>query len=79
MEINYSGLKTLETADDVTAEILSDVEDCVGFFEDEPMGTEAFIDRLCKSYGSDQFDIESYDNPAVRKIMRHARAVKREA
>jgi hypothetical protein len=76
VEIDYSGIKVLETADDVTDAILKDVEDCVGFFDDEPMGTEAFIDRLCKSYGGTEFDVESYDNAAVRKIMKHARSVR---
>jgi len=76
VERDYSNLKILETADDVTDAILKDVEDCVEWFDDEPMGTEAFIDRLCKSCSGGEYDIESYDNPAVRKIMKHARSVR---
>ena len=70
----------LETADDVTADVLAEVEEAVEWFGDgEPMGTEALLDRLCPIYAADgrAYDVESFDNPAVRKIMRHARAVRR--
>lgn len=67
----------LFAADDVTNEILASVEDCVDWFEEGPMPTEEFIDRLCQSYG-DGWDIEAYDSPAVRKIMRVARQSKRD-
>jgi len=69
----------LREAEDVTKAILESVRECVEWFDDEPtMVTEDFIDRLCDSYGGDDFDIENYDNPAVRKIMREARAIRRE-
>ena len=65
--------------DQVTPAILADVEDCVSWFDGEPMGVEDFIDRLCRSYGQvgeDRYDIERLDSPAVKMIMRHARAVR---
>jgi hypothetical protein len=65
--------RALVTAEDVTEGVLACVRDCVDWFDDSPtMPTEEFIDRLCVSYGSD-FDLESYDNEAARKIMRAAR------
>ena len=71
-------MRVIVTKADVTPDILDSVEDCVGWFDDErTMGTEAFVDRLCNSYGSD-FDIESYDNEAVRYIMRVARSIRAE-
>lgn len=71
--------RILIEADDVTPDILAHVEDCLGFFEGERgLNTEEFIDRLCNTYGGDDFDIENYDNPAVRKIMRHARETRKE-
>lgn len=70
--------KILETAGDVSPEILTSVEDCVDWFEEQRgLPTDEFIDRLCTTY-ADGWDIESYDNEAVRKIMRHARKIKRE-
>lgn len=69
--------RILSSADDVTEEILCDVEDALGWFEGERLRTEDFIDRLCKSY-AEGWDIESYDNAAVRKIMRHARKTRAE-
>lgn len=71
-------MKVLETEDDVTPTILASVEDCVDWFDDEPtMPLEEFLDRLCGTYANG-WDIESLDNPAVRKIMRHARKIRRE-
>lgn len=71
--------RVLETEADVTDAILALVDECVDWFDNEPtMPTEAFIDRLCATYGAITWDIESYDNPAVRKIMRRARGVRRE-
>jgi hypothetical protein len=49
------------------------------WFPDDQIPTEDFIDRLCDNYlQAEGFDIESYDCPAVRKLMRHARQAKRE-
>lgn len=71
-------MKILEAADDVTPEIEQHVRDTVDWFEDEPtMPTDEFIDRLCNTYGGEGWDLESYDNPAARKIMRIARQEKR--
>jgi hypothetical protein len=69
----------LVTEEDVTAELLVCVEECVeGWFMDRPLITEDFIDRLCTSYGND-WDIENLGSPAARKVMRHARTHKKEA
>jgi len=72
----------LRTAEDVTESILSEVADCVeGWYTDRPLSTEDFIDTLCTRHGNvnvNPWDIEQLATPAVRKIMRHARAVKRE-
>ncbi len=71
--------KILETADDVTPDVEKWITFCVDWFDSEPtMGVQEFIDRFCETYGDGQFDIESYDNPAVRKIMRLAREDRRE-
>lgn len=76
--MDTSHLRILETEADVTDDILASVDECVDWFDDErTMPTEEFIDRLCDSYGAG-WDIESYDNPAVRKIMRRARQIRRE-
>lgn len=63
----------LVSAEDVTPEIEAAIIETLGWFEDEArLSTQEFIDRLCDTY-ADTWDIESYDNPAVRKIMRIAR------
>ncbi len=72
-----SELRILHDASDVTDTILWAAEETLDWFEGEPMPTEAFIDRLCDDYGH-EWDIENYDCPAVRKIMRHARKVRSE-
>lgn len=78
-EPDYSHLKMLVTKEDVTEEILKCVENCVDWFDDEPtMGTQEFIDRLCKTYGGDDFDMGNYDNEAARYIMREARRIRKE-
>ena len=70
-------MKVLVTEADVTPEVLAEVEGFVEWFEDEPtMSSEDFIDRMFK-YPS-RWDIEDYDNPAARKIMRHARKIRKE-
>lgn len=66
-------------ADDVDAEVLAAVEEAVEWFMDRPLNTDEFLDRLCDSPGTTGWDIEQVDTPAVRKIMRHARAIKRDA
>ncbi len=71
-------LRILVTADDVTPDVLEAVEDTLEWFDGMPLNTEAFIDRFAGTCG-DGWDIESYDNPAVRKIMGHARKLRKEA
>lgn len=76
--------RILQTADDVDETILRAVEDLVDSWpEGESMGAEEFIDELCRFYGGsghneDDWDLESYDNAAARKIMREARKLRRE-
>jgi hypothetical protein len=73
-------MRILTQANDVTEHILVLVANCVeDWFPHGPMPTDDFIDRFCECYGMDEdFDIESLDTPAVRKIMRHARAIRQE-
>jgi hypothetical protein len=71
----------LSKAEDVTDHILVLVANCVEdwYPDDRSMPQDDFIDRLCDSYGNEEgWDIEDLDTPAVRKIMRHARSVRRE-
>lgn len=66
-------------ASQLTPAIMADVESCVDWFYDEPMGTEAFINRLCSAYGqvgAKRYDIERLDTTAVKAIMQHARRVR---
>jgi hypothetical protein len=69
----------LENGKDVSPAVLKSVEDCLDFYWGDPtLPLEDFIDRLCTTYlNQDGIDIEEYDNPAVRKIMRHAREIRR--
>ena len=67
-------------AADVTPHILQCVEETVEWFDDEPsLSTEEFIDKLCDIYAGDNWDIEDYACPAVHKIMREARRIRRES
>lgn len=75
----WANLKTLQTEEDVTPEIEAHVAEAVEWFDDEEkMPTEDFIDRLCKDYGGTDWDLDQYDNPAARKIMRIARRIRRD-
>lgn len=69
--------RILTTVSDVTPDVEQVIEDCLDWFEGEPLHTEAFIDRLCDSYGGDDWDIENYDCPAARAIMQQARLLRR--
>lgn len=72
-------MKLLESIDDITPEIEESVVDCLDWFQDvSGLNTEDFIDRLCDTYGGNDWDIGQYNNSAVRKIMRVAREAKRE-
>lgn len=71
--------RILVEADDVTPDVLRAVEETLDWFNDDsPLPVEEFIDRLCDSY-ADGWDIEDYSTPAVRKIMRHARKIRRDS
>lgn len=73
-------MKRLESAEDVTPRVLEAAEETAEWWgEDEKIDWERFIDRLAESGSHDNppWDIESYDNPAVRKIQRHIRAHRR--
>lgn len=74
-------LQTLSAASDVSEHILTLVASCVeGWFPPgTPLDFDEFIDRLCNDYLNDAgWDIEDLATPAVRKILRHARAVRRD-
>jgi hypothetical protein len=69
-------VRILTTCDDITADVVAEIESTVDWFDDEPsMPTEAFIDRLCDRYA--KFDVTNYDNEAAREIMRIARTIRR--
>ena len=73
-------LVILREAADVTPHILQCVEETVEWFADEPsLSTEEFIDKLCDIYAGDNWDIEDYACPAVHKIMREARRIRRDS
>jgi hypothetical protein len=82
------GLTILEMADQITPEIEEDIANCVEWFDGSPtMGTQEFLDKLCDVYGAHRnfetdewegYDLESYDNPAARAIMRKARQIRKE-
>lgn len=77
-----TNLRLLVTAGDVDEDALALVRECVDdwFPADTPMAQDDFIDTLCERYGNTAgWDIEQLDTPAVRKIMREARRVRRDA
>jgi len=69
-------MKILTTADDVTPEILEAAEQTSEWFEGR-IEWDEFIDKLATTYGPPDWDIEEYDNPAIRKIKRHVREYRR--
>ena len=73
-------MKILRAAEDVTPEIEANVLDCLDWFWDEPgLKTEEFIDRLASTYGGEDWDIDNYASDATKRIMKIARAARREA
>jgi hypothetical protein len=72
-------MRVLTTAEDITPEMEPMILNTLDWFGDERLSTEEFIDRFCKDYGGEEWDIESYDNAAVRKIMREARKMRAQA
>ena len=77
--------RIVKNAEDLPAGIDAMIAETVEWFlDDSRLNTEDFIDRLCQSFGGDGYgendwDITELDSPAVRKIMREARSVHREA
>lgn len=72
-------MRLLVEASDVTAEVEKDIEDCVEWYDGSPtMPLQDFIDRLCNTYGGEDYDLENYDNPAARRIMSIARRIRKE-
>lgn len=70
-------MRILETAADVDEQVVEAINETLDWFDGERgLNTEEFIDRLCGDGSA--FDIENYDNPATRKIMRLAREARRE-
>ena len=72
--------RVLETADDVTPEVLEAAERCHDDWFDGggPIDWEDFLDRLADPHGFNDagagaFEFDQYDSPAVRKIQRHVR------
>jgi hypothetical protein len=62
----------LHEADDVTDDMLCDVEHCYDtWFADEPsIDWDHFLDRLCEDYGWSYAVIDD-DSPAVERIKLH--------
>lgn len=74
-------LTYLVAAEDVTDEMLSDVADCLdGWFDiDEPLAVEEFVDRFSDTYLVPRgVELDNYDSPAARKILREARKIRAE-
>lgn len=72
-------MRILLNAEDVTPEMDAQIEDCLDWFQGEPrLSTEVFIDRFAKDYGGEDWDIESYGNPAANRIMKRARQLRKE-
>lgn len=78
--------RIIRDADDVTEEMEEQAADLAAsnYADRGRLPTEEFIDAFCRFYGGTGYDpgdwdIEGYDSPAVRKIMRAARDAHREA
>lgn len=66
----------LESEEDVGEDVLAEADEAVDWFDDEPsMPAEDFFDRMFKH---SKYDLEEMDNPAAKKILRHARKLRRE-
>lgn len=78
-------IKILRTAEDVTAEHLTWAERVSDVYfpdEDAKIDWEEFVDQYADPNGYNDagvpaFDIDEYDNPAIRKIQKHVRAYRR--
>lgn len=74
-------IRPIREADEVTDEMLALVGDCLdGWFDDdEPLSTEDFVDRFSDTYLVDfNVELDNYDSPAARKILREARKIRSE-
>jgi len=79
--IDDAAIRIIAAADEVTPEMLAQVEDCLEWFDlEEPLPTEDFVDRLCNTYLIRDFGVElgDYDSPATRKFLREARKIRAE-
>lgn len=68
-------------ADDVTQEILDAAESVEEHFTGEPINWEDFLNRIERIELSDGSKIdmgESLDSPAIRKVKKHIRQIRRE-
>jgi hypothetical protein len=77
-----ANLTVITSAEEVTDRVLELVAECVeGWFPPGQAGgmpEDEFIDRLCHNYlNAEGLEIENLDTPAVRRIMNHARRVRR--
>lgn len=79
----YVYLDTKEQADELVSDEL--IEEVLGWFHDRKgVPANAFIDKLCDTYGRPYgdkklgFDIDNYDNAASRSILSRARRIKKE-
>jgi hypothetical protein len=78
--------RLLQTAEEVDALITdADLDSALDWFDGEPrMPTDDFLDRLFPRYGGPtapdgaELDLDQLDNPAARRIMARARALRKE-
>ena len=71
--------RVLVEADDVTDEVLAQIPDCLEWYSDRrTVPAEDFIDKFSDTYGYPEWELDNYDSPAARKILKEARRLKRE-
>jgi hypothetical protein len=71
--------RTLREEEDVTEEVLAAIPDALEWFEDRrSLPTEEFIDRFSDTYGYPEWELDNYDSPAARKVLREARRIRKE-
>jgi hypothetical protein len=70
-------IRILESAEDVTPEVLTAAEDVYDdyYSETERIDWDEFIDRFV-IYVEGTWDIENYDSPAARAIQSHIRRLR---
>jgi hypothetical protein len=82
-ETEYRQLKTADEVDRYISD--DDLNSAIDWFDDRRgMPTDEFLDRLFPRYGSlkdeagAELDLTDMDNPAARRIMSRARALRKE-